>query len=443
MMNSYMTNPAALAGLIRDDQVHRDVYTDPDVFRLEMRHLWSRAWLYVGHASQVPNTGDYLSTTLAGQPVIMIRHSDSSIRVVMNRCAHKGANLVLDSCGNTGKFLRCPYHAWTYRTDGSLLSIPLKNDYAASGVMNCEAGKGLAKPGAVQTYRGLVFARLAAEGDSFEDYFGEMLNAIDTMSDRSPLGELEVVGPALRSTIHCNWKMYLENVNDTVHPISTHESAASAAKTVGESISEKERNAVSMEQLLPFGANYSFYAKMGARVLENGHSVLGTQASLHSAYAPIPGYEQMLSEAHGETRTREVLAFSPQNMVLYPSLAIKANPSLLRVLRPIGADKTLLEVWALAPKGAPEVLRQQSMSYVRLVFSPMSVVAHDDIRLFESAQCGLQASGNEWVSLHRGHRGEAESAEATDFEDGNNEILMRNQFRAWARLMTPQQETTA
>jgi len=75
------------------------------------------------------------------------------------------------------------------------------------------------------------------------------------------------------------------------------------------------------------------------------------------------------------------------------------------------------------------------MSYNRLVFSPMSVVAHDDVHLFESIQRGLHAEGNEWVSLHRGYQpGEAEQG-AQD-TNGTNELLMRNQFRAWAEFMT-------
>ena len=79
--------------------------------------------------ARCPKAGDYLTVEIGGRPLIVVRHSDDSVRVLMNRCAHKGSRLVTAPCGNTGKFFRCPYHAWTFRTDGSLLNIPVKNGY--------------------------------------------------------------------------------------------------------------------------------------------------------------------------------------------------------------------------------------------------------------------------------------------------------------------------
>ncbi len=81
------------------------------------------------------------------------------------------------------------------------------------------------------------------------------------------------------------------------------------------------------------------------------------------------------------------------------------------------------------------------MSYNRLVFSPMSVVAHDDVHLFESIQQGLRAGGNEWVSLHRNYD-PAETQQATVTTNGTNELLMRNQFRAWAKSMAAGMEAS-
>ena len=81
----------------------------------------------------------------------------------------------------------------------------------------------------------------------------------------------------LRNIIHCNWKMYLENINDTVHPLSTHESATRAAKALWEGHDRTSAKPMAMEQILPFGAGYDFFDRMGGRVYPNGHSVLGTQ----------------------------------------------------------------------------------------------------------------------------------------------------------------------
>jgi len=85
--------------LVEPGRVHRRVYTDPDLFELEMERIFGRAWLFVGHASQVPNPGDYITTDLGRQPVIMTRHHDGSVRVLLNRCTHRGAKVANERCG--------------------------------------------------------------------------------------------------------------------------------------------------------------------------------------------------------------------------------------------------------------------------------------------------------------------------------------------------------
>jgi len=433
-MDIYRNDRAALEGLVRDGQVHRDAYLSDEVFDLERERLFARSWLYVGHESQVPRHGDYVTVDLAGSSVVMVRDMDGVVRVLINRCAHKGARLVSEARGNTGRVIRCPYHAWTYRLDGALLAVPLKAGYEGTVFSQSRAAEGLSVPGGVRAYRGFVFARLSAEGPAFEDYFGPVLKALDNMADRSPQGELQVASNCIRSVIRCNWKMYLENVNDTVHPISTHESASSSARKVGNQFADTMPTA--MEQLLPFGSGYDFYSKMGARTLPHGHSILGSEFSIHTDYSDVPGYREMLEQAHGAARAQEVLSYSPQNVVLYPTLAVKGSPQILRVLRPVSAGLTRLEIWAFQPKGAPQGLLERGLTYSRLVFSPMSVVAHDDVHLFESQQKVLASAGNPWVNLQRQFDPEELNQEAHDFEDGNNELVMRNQYRAWLAMMT-------
>ena len=148
----------------------------------------------------------------------------------------------------------------------------------------------------------------------------------------------------------------------------------------------------------------------------------------------------MLKQAHGEEKTNEILHFSPQNVVFYPSLAAKGSPQIIRVLRPIAVDKTLLEVWAFQPKGAPEMLLHRGLTYSRLVYSPMSVVAHDDIHLFESQQKNLKAEGNPWLNLYRQFDEAELTQDNNEFENANNELVIRNQYRAWQQLMNKSTE---
>jgi phenylpropionate dioxygenase-like ring-hydroxylating dioxygenase large terminal subunit len=434
-MNSYRDHPEAISALVQEDRVHRDLYLSDELFALEQERFFANTWLYVGHASQVPNTGDYWALELAGRPVMMVRQADGAVRVFYNRCAHKGSRLVTDESGNAGKFFRCPYHAWTYKLDGAPLAIPLKSGYEGTRLKECESGQGLVELKNTAVYRDFVFVRLSDHGPGFEDYFGEVLGAIDNMVARSPEGRLTVGGGVLRNVIHCNWKMYLENINDTVHPMSTHESATQAADTLWQGRAPEEPKPMAMEQILPFGSGYDFFDKMGGRVFANGHSVLGINFSIHSNYAQLPDYEAAMREAHGAERAIEILQRSPQNSVLFPSLSVKGSPQAIRVIRPLAANRTLIEAWSFRAAGAPQLLFERAMTYNRLVFSPMSVVAHDDVHLFESIQRGLAAEGNEWVSLHRNFD-PAELAQATISTNGTNELLMRNQFRAWAKYMT-------
>jgi len=441
-MNKPLALPGAIQSLVQGDRVHRDLYLSDEIFALEQSRFFSRAWTYLGHASQVPNPGDYLTQDIAGRPLVMVRQPDGSIKVLYNRCAHKGTQLVSDACGNVGKFFRCPYHAWTYKLDGAPLAVPLRNGYEGTRLRECESGAGMVALRHVAVYRDFVFVRLSERGLAFDEYFGEVLQAIDNMVDRSPSGKLTVAGGAMRNVVNCNWKMYLENINDTVHPMSTHESATHAASELWKGRPADEPKPMAMEQILPFGSGYDFFDKMGGRIFPHGHSVLGVNFSIHSGYARLPEYEQAMREAHGEARAADILQRSPQNSVLFPSLSVKGSPQAIRVIRPLSASRTLIEAWAFRVDGAPDLLFERSMTYNRLVFSPMSVVAHDDVHLFESMQRGLRADGNEWVSLHRDHR-PGEFDPPTQTTNGTNELLMRNQFRAWLELMSADEASDA
>ncbi len=424
-----------IRALVEADRVHRSLYISPELFALEQKHFFANTWNYVGHASQIPAPGDFVTVSIAGRPLLMVRQTDGGIHVLHNRCAHKGAQLVTQPSGNAGRIFRCPYHSWTYRLDGSPLGVPMKAAYEGTRLAQCESGGGMEAVGGFAVYRDFVFAKLNNAGPDFESYCGEMLRVIDLLVDRSPTGRLQVAGGCLRTLVRCNWKMYLENINDTVHPLSTHESATSAARAVWRDQPEDAPKPMAMEQILPFGAGLDFFEGMGGRIHPHGHSVLGTRFSLHSAYAQLGDYEQALRDAHGEERAAEVLQRSPQNAVIFPSLSLKSSPQAIRVIRPLAADRTLVEAWSFRVEGGPELLLHRAVTYNRLVFSPMSIVAHDDLHLFESMQRGLAAGNNEWVSLHRNHRPGEFDAPVQDV-GGTNEILIRNQFRAWSEFMT-------
>jgi benzoate/toluate 1,2-dioxygenase alpha subunit len=434
-MNRYRNDPQAIRALVRPDEIHRDAYVDPELFDLEMEQLWRHTWIYVGHDSQVPNAGDFYTTQLAREPVIMVRGSDGLVRVLPNRCAHKGTRLVSAVHGKClGGMLRCPYHGWTYRLDGRLRTVPLKSGYDGTAFEGSNAAQGLREVSSVN-YRGFVFARLASDGPDFKEYFGESLTSIDNMVERSPEGRLEVAGGVLRYMHDCNWKLFVENLNDAMHPMVAHESSAGTAKRTWEAAGSDAPAPMVIEQFVPFVNGYEFFEKMGVKVYANGHSYTGVNFSIHSKYSNVGDYEQRMIVAYGEERARRVLGEARNNTVYYPSLTIKGAIQAIRVARPLAVDKTLIESWTLRLAGAPDELLARTTTYSRIVNAPTSMVGHDDLHCYRAIQEGLAAGGNEWVSLHRNHS-PSEAAGIAGTFGATNEVPMRGQFRAWAEFMT-------
>lgn len=127
-------------------------YTDPQLYRDELRDIFEHGWTLMGHASEVAETGQYLTARIGREPVMVIRGGDGELRALSNVCRHRAA-VMLDGTGTCGKVIRCPYHAWTYRLDGSLAAAP-----SARGFRSFDR-ESVALPGfGVAELAGLVFA---------------------------------------------------------------------------------------------------------------------------------------------------------------------------------------------------------------------------------------------------------------------------------------------
>lgn len=428
-------HPEAVAALVRDREVHKDCYIDDEIFALEMEHLFVNTWVYVGHASQIPNAGDYYTTTVGTQPVVMVRHADMSIQVLYNRCPHKGVQVAPEGCGNTGKFFRCPYHAWTFRTDGKPLSIPLKKGYDNTGFEQCEASHGMVPVGAVHAYRDFVFCRLSPQGIGFEAFFGDSLSTLDNMVDRSPEGRLEVAGGVMRYMHHCNWKMLVDNQTDTCHPMVAHESSAGTAVKVWNDAPPGTPKPMAVELFAPFMSPYGFFENMGIRVWDNGHGHTGVSDSIHAEYAGVPGYLEQMVAAYGEERAHAILGDVRHNTVYFPNIMVKGPIQTLRLFKPLSANRTLVESWTFRLVGAPDLLLERTLMYNRLINAPTSVVGHDDLEMYERAQAGLHSRGSQWVNVGRLYD-PAEHGQTNVVTNGTSEMQMRSQMRAWVKFMT-------
>src|ERR1700722_8937911 len=200
---------SAIRALVSPGRVHQRVYADPEIFKLELERIFGRVWLYVAHESQLKKPGDFVRAVLVPHEVLVTRHEDGAIHILKNRCPHRGARLCMVDQGNS-RLLSCPYHAWVFRSDGKLASVPHRQSYPTSFDIN-DPRNHLEPCGRVQTYRGFVFAKLHDDPVSLRDYLGPMTDVIDNLVDRAPEGEVELASSHFELKYNGNWKLHQEN----------------------------------------------------------------------------------------------------------------------------------------------------------------------------------------------------------------------------------------
>lgn len=424
-----------IKALVREDEIHRSVYTDPAIFELEMERVFEGTWVFVGHDSQVKNVGDFITTMIGRQSVIMTRSKDGAVNVLYNRCAHKGAQLTSEREGNAKTF-RCGYHGWVFDVDGSNKHIPAETGYDGTAFAKGNCKLDVQHVAKVEIYRGFVFASLSADVPPLKDYLGESTTSIDNMVDRSPEGELECVPGVLRYRHDSNWKFWLENLNDLLHAVVAHNSSSYTARKVAKQELGEGNMVPALEILAPFTSNYSFFDQMGVMVYPNGHSFSGTGKSIHAAYSDIPAYQAAMEQAYGKERTAEIFATNRHNTCYYPSLTIKGAIQAIRVVRPISVDETIIETYHLKLKGAPDELLERTILYSNLINSSAMLVGPDDAEQYRRMQKGLKTQANDWVSVHRYLGREQEDVDGGTRAIGSSDIVFRNQFKAWLAMMT-------
>ena len=421
-------------GVVEADRVRARAYTDPAIFETEMARVFDGAWVYVGHDSQVPAPGDLYATRLGRHPVVLVRAPDGAVRVLHNRCPHRGAQIVADGFGHA-RVLRCAYHGWTFALDGSLRTAPLAGGYEGSGFGPGCAGTDMAPVRAAQ-YRGFVFANLSGDAPPLIDWLGGVASSIDNMADRAPEGRLEVAGGVLRYLHEANWKFFVENLNDLMHPMVAHQSSSGTARQVARAEGLDAASApFALQALSPFTSDYAFFDAMGVTVFPHGHSFSGGEVSIHSAYTGVEAYDRAMDAAYGTERARAILSVNRHNTVVYPSLTLKGAIQTLRVIRPLAVDRTLIESWCFRLVGAPDELLYRTIEYCNLINSHANLVGPDDHEAYRRLQAGLNGGGLEWVSHHR-HPGEGTPApEGGAAALGTSDLVFRNQYRAWTVAM--------
>jgi choline monooxygenase len=178
-------------------------YTDARVAALEHQNVFGRAWQAVARTDQVERPGQYVTATVAGEPVVVVRGGDNQLRAFFNVCRHHAMTVMTEHSG-TAQHLRCPYHGWTYNLEGELRGMT-----EFEGVCNFDRAKNGLVPIRVEVWEKFIFVNLDSQAAPLADFLGELVQRVQ------PLGFFELKFVERRSyTQQCNWKVYVDNFLD-------------------------------------------------------------------------------------------------------------------------------------------------------------------------------------------------------------------------------------
>ena len=186
-----------------------DFYNDPAIYARDLERIFERHWMCAGHASSIPQPGDYLTVEVGAESVIIARARDGALGAMLNVCRHRGSELCAEAFGHTDFFV-CPYHAWTYGLDGRLAAarlMPPGFDLASHGLRRLHLSE----------VEGLLFVSFAARPLDFAAVEESLASAL------GPYGWREAkVAHRERYAIAGNWKLAVENYVECYHCSPAH-----------------------------------------------------------------------------------------------------------------------------------------------------------------------------------------------------------------------------
>jgi choline monooxygenase len=178
-------------------------YVDPRIAELEAANVLSKTWQVIGRTDQIEKPGDFVTFTLAGEPIVAVRGNDGELRAFYNVCRHHAAAVVNEPCGHA-QILHCPYHGWNYGLDGSLKGMP-----EFEGVKGFERSANGLVPVKVATWEKFVLVNLDPHAEPVESFLGRIMQRL------APLEVAKLHYVASKSyDIACNWKVFVDNYLD-------------------------------------------------------------------------------------------------------------------------------------------------------------------------------------------------------------------------------------
>ncbi len=403
------------AGLFK---VARKAFVEPAVLEQERARIFDRCWIYLGHESEIPGKGSFVSRAVAGRNLIFNRDRTGAINAFYNTCTHRGAMVCREARGSAKNF-QCFYHGWVFSDEGKLIDQPGQNSYPKD--FNATGSVNLARVERLENYRGLYFINFDRNAVPLSDYLGNVKEYIDLVMDQAETG-MEIAGGTQAYAIDANWKLLCENSIDGYHASTTH---ATYMDYLG--------NTVGSMSNVGLGG--------GGKQLGGGHTVIEYSAPWGrpvAQWAPAWGEQGQkevdaiiarLTARFGAERAARI-AGRNRNILIFPNLVINDIMAItVRSFYPLAPDRMHVNAWALAPREETPAFRERRLFNFLEFLGPGGFATPDDVEALEMCQRGYKnLRGVAWNDISKGML--RETPGTTD------ELQMRAFWRQWNMLMT-------
>jgi 3-phenylpropionate/trans-cinnamate dioxygenase alpha subunit len=339
--------------------VDRAVFTDRRLYDQEQARVFATSWLFLGHVDQLEKAGDFFTTFMGEDPIIVTKDKSGTIRAFLNSCRHRGARVLRADYGSTRAFT-CTYHGWSYDLEGMLISVPNEDGYPTESWDRSLWG--LLEVAKLEVILGLIFATWNPTAVPIDEQLGDMRWYLEAFLDRDSEGTT-IVGGITKWVLKGNWKLAAEQfATDWYHVNMSHASALMVLSPTGRGPKADIANTP--------GRQYSDEHGNGAGFPTHPRSRFDAQP-VHDYY----DYDALRARL-GNARVEGPMTTG--HATVFPNFSYLPVNGSIRVWHPKGPDEMEVWAWTVLDKNMPEDVRNAQRLYNLRTFGPSGIFEQDD-----------------------------------------------------------------